>query len=249
MANYPTSNIDQILSSQSQKEVTANENFDAASPAMGFGRQASTTVGLTFGYYGATVSVAGALTQIPNGTLALTASATNYIKLTSAGVVNFTTSPPSGWPDLSGGDTALWEAVTSTTAITGATDWRTAQGAGLPGSAGPPGAGFLEVPSNSQSANYTCVLGDSGYGIDHPATDANARTFTIPANASVAYPVGTCLTFSNMTANVVTIAITSDTLYLAGAGTTGSRSLAQYGIATARKLTSTTWLISGTGLT
>lgn len=109
--------------------------------------------------------------------------------------------------------------------------------------------GFREVPSNSQSANYTAVLADNGYSIDHPSSDANARTFTIPANASVAYPVGTCLSFSNMTANVVTIAITSDTMYLAGVGTTGSRSLAQYGVATARKLTSTTWLISGSGLT
>ena len=109
--------------------------------------------------------------------------------------------------------------------------------------------GFLEVPSNSQSASYTTVLGDSGYSIDHPSTDANARTYTIPANASVAYPVGTCIMFSNMTSQVVTIAITTDTMYLAGAGTTGSRSLAQYGVATARKLTSTTWLIMGTGLT
>ncbi len=109
--------------------------------------------------------------------------------------------------------------------------------------------GFRTIPSNAQSTAYTAVLADSGKSIDHPSTDANARTFTIPANGSVAYPVGTCLTFTNMTSQVVTIAITTDTMYLAGAGTTGSRSLAQYGIATARKLTSTTWLIGGTGLT
>lgn len=109
--------------------------------------------------------------------------------------------------------------------------------------------GYLEVPSNAQSAAYTAVLADSGKSIDHPATDANARTFTIPANASVAYPVGTCLTFTNMTSQAVTIAITTDTMYLAGAGTTGSRTLAQYGVATARKLTSTTWMIGGTNLT
>ena len=33
------------------------------------------------------------------------------------------------------------------------------------------------------------------------------------------------------------------------AGTTGSRSLAQYGTATAVKMTTTTWIISGSGLT
>ena len=109
--------------------------------------------------------------------------------------------------------------------------------------------GYLTIPFNSQSAAYTAVLADSGKVIFHPSTDANARTFTIPANGSVAYPIGTALTFINMTSQVVTIAITTDTMYLSSAGTTGSRSLAQYGSATAIKMTSTTWLISGSGLT
>jgi len=109
--------------------------------------------------------------------------------------------------------------------------------------------GFRNIPFNSQSTAYTAVLADSGKVIFHPSTDANARTFTIPANGSVAYPIGTALTFINMTSQVVTIAITTDTMYLSSAGTTGSRSLAQYGSATAIKMTSTTWLISGSGLT
>ena len=109
--------------------------------------------------------------------------------------------------------------------------------------------GFRNIPINSQSAAYTTVLTDSGKVIFHPSTDANARTFTIDSNANVAYPLGTAITFINMTSQVVTIAITSDTMYLAGTGATGSRSLAQYGIATAIKMTSTTWIISGSGLT
>ena len=109
--------------------------------------------------------------------------------------------------------------------------------------------GFRNVPVNSQSAAYTLVLADSGKTILHPSSDANARTFTIPSNASVAYPVGTIITFINMTSQVVTIAINTDTMYLSSAGTTGSRSLAQYGSATALKITSTNWLISGSGLT
>ena len=40
-----------------------------------------------------------------------------------------------------------------------------------------------------------------------------------------------------------------DTLYLGGTGTTGTLSLAQYGTATAIKMTSTTWIINGSGLT
>jgi hypothetical protein len=109
--------------------------------------------------------------------------------------------------------------------------------------------GYLNIPQNSQSAAYTLVLADAGKHIFHPSTDANARTYTIPANSSVAYPTGTAISFVNMTSQVVTIAINTDTMYLAGAGTTGSRSLAQYGTATALKMTSTTWIISGSGLT
>ena len=109
--------------------------------------------------------------------------------------------------------------------------------------------GFKNIPQNSQSAAYTLVLSDAGKHILHPSSDANARTFTIPANSSVAYPIGTAITFINMTSQVVTIAITSDTMNLSPAGTTGSRSLAQYGSATAIKITSTNWLISGSGLT
>lgn len=109
--------------------------------------------------------------------------------------------------------------------------------------------GFRGVPQNSQSAAYTLVAADAGKHILHPSADANARTFTIPANGSVAYPVGTAITFVNQTAEVVSIAITTDTLTLAGTTTTGTRSLAQNGVATAIKITSTSWIISGTGLT
>lgn len=109
--------------------------------------------------------------------------------------------------------------------------------------------GFRNIPINEQITTYVAVLSDSGKAISHPSSDANARTFTIPANSSVAYPLGTVLTFVNMTVQVVSISINTDTMYLAGTGTTGTRSLAQYGMASAIKLTATTWLISGNGLT
>jgi len=110
--------------------------------------------------------------------------------------------------------------------------------------------GFRNAPINSQSAAYTAVLSDSGKTILHPSADTTARVFTIPANSSVAYALGTVLTFVNQNgAGTVTIAITTDTMRLAGAGTTGSRTLAANGIASCIKLTSTEWIISGTGLT
>jgi hypothetical protein len=109
--------------------------------------------------------------------------------------------------------------------------------------------GFRNIPQNSQSAAYTLVLADAGKHIFHPVGDNNARTFTIPANSSVAYPIGTAITFINMAVANVTIAITTDTLTLSPAGTTGSRTLATNGSATCIKITSTSWLISGSGLT
>jgi hypothetical protein len=92
------------------------------------------------------------------------------------------------------------------------------------------------------------VLADSGKHIYHASGDG-AATYTIPAASSVAYPLGTAITFINLSATSIRIAITTDTMYLAGPGTTGSRTLAPFGIATAVKLTATTWIISGNGLT
>lgn len=109
--------------------------------------------------------------------------------------------------------------------------------------------GFREVPQNSQSANYTLVLADSGKHILHPNGGGAGDTFTIPANASVAYALGTAITFINRDSNSISIAITSDTLVLANSTSTGTRTLAQNGVATAVKVESTLWVISGTGLT
>jgi len=105
-----------------------------------------------------------------------------------------------------------------------------------------------QLSQNSRSADYTTVLTDAGGHILHPTADNNARTFTIDSNANVAYPIGSVITLINQI-NTVTIAITSDTLTLMSAGTTGNRSLAANGIAIAIKVAATNWVIYGTGLT
>lgn len=105
---------------------------------------------------------------------------------------------------------------------------------------------YSQVPQNSQSAAYTTVLADAQKHILHPSSDNNPRTFTIDSNANVAYPVGTVLVFVNQI-NTVTIAITSDTLTSTW-GATGSRTLAASGMAVALKVGTTSWVISGAGL-
>jgi hypothetical protein len=107
--------------------------------------------------------------------------------------------------------------------------------------------GYLNIPQNSKSAAYTTVEADAGKHIYHPSADTTARTFTIDSNANVAYPIGTAITIVNdISAGVITIAITSDTLLWEKTGATGSRTLAANSIATLLKITSTKWIISGT---
>lgn len=70
-----TTHLDILSASQAQKEVTANAMLDAASPPTLFGRRSSTTSALTWGYYGGRLGG----TAVANGTVALTASTTNYV--------------------------------------------------------------------------------------------------------------------------------------------------------------------------
>lgn len=109
----------------------------------------------------------------------------------------------------------------------------------------PQNTGFRSVPQNAQTADYTCVLSDAG---KHIFAISACDLITIPSNASVAYPVGTVLTFVNANTGTCVIAITSDNLFLAATSSTGSRTLANLGIATAIKTSSTGWIITGTGL-
>lgn len=108
------------------------------------------------------------------------------------------------------------------------------------------GAGYMGMPQNSQSASFTLAASDAG---KHIYMTVTGQTVTIPANGTVSFPIGTTIVFINPVSVTTTIAINTDTLILAGTGTTGSRTLAPYGMATAVKITSTSWMISGNGLT
>ncbi len=113
-----SSHLDLISPSQASKEATANELFNAGSPAALFGRRASTCTGLTWGYYGGPMLVDGVLTVMANGTVALTASTTNYIEATRAGVVSKNTTA------FTPGQIPLYTAVTGTSTITSWTEYR-----------------------------------------------------------------------------------------------------------------------------
>lgn len=112
--------------------------------------------------------------------------------------------------------------------------------------------GFRASPINTQNTAYGLVLTDAGQTIYHD--EVTARTYTIPANASVAYPIGTVIIIDNTgnagAAGALTIAITSDTLRRADATAgTGSRTVAASSKVSIQKTKSTEWDITGTGLT
>jgi hypothetical protein len=108
--------------------------------------------------------------------------------------------------------------------------------------------GYLGAPQRSISADDTFVAADNGKHLYHPAADTSARTWTIPANASVAFPIGTVIAIVNENAaGAITLAITSDTLRWLSS--TGSRTIAANGTATLLKVTSTLWRLTGDGIT
>jgi len=108
--------------------------------------------------------------------------------------------------------------------------------------------GYKSIPASSQATGSAITLAFADMGKHVPN---NTGGWVIPANSSVAFPVGTSISLYNNSGSSQTVAITTDTLLLAGTATGGagtSRTLAQRGVATCLKVASTTWVISGAGV-
>jgi hypothetical protein len=120
--------------------------------------------------------------------------------------------------------------------------------------------GFRGTPMNTRTGGtgYTLTLSDNGKVIYKG--DNTAQTWTVPANATVAFPIGTTILLDNTnggstTATTVTIAKGASVVIVRGdgVGTLGAdpatRTLARGNTATLRKVATNTWIITGsTGL-
>ena len=106
--------------------------------------------------------------------------------------------------------------------------------------------GWRDCPQNSKTANYQLLISDRGKQV---LMNGTSLTLTIPDNGTVAFPLGTTIMVVNSNATSLTVAITTDTMTLANSTTTGSRTLAQNGLATLTKVGTSNWLIAGTGVT
>lgn len=100
----------------------------------------------------------------------------------------------------------------------------------------------IPLDLNAQTGtSYTAVLTDGDKIIT--MNNAAANTFTIPANASVTYPVGTKLNILQIGAGATTVAINTDTLSYDTSLTLTLNG--QYAMATAIKIAATQWVLVG----
>jgi hypothetical protein len=188
------------------------------------------TTGLTF--TGGPITTTGTITA--GGTLAVANGGTGATTLT--GVV------------IGNGTSAFATKTNPTGDFVGTTDTQTLTNKTLEasnsvndtGTIAATSPGFRGIPQNSRTSGYTLALTDAGKHIS-----ITTGGITIPANSSVAFPVGTTIVIYNNGSSAQNIAITSDTLRLAGTATTGTRSLAQRGVATCIKVASTEWVVTG----
>ena len=106
--------------------------------------------------------------------------------------------------------------------------------------------GYIGTPQVSTAVDIAIVASHMGKQIYFTVT---GKVATIPANGTIAIGIGASFTVVNDTGVTSTIGITTDTLILANSATTGTRTLAAYGVAVFTKVTATKWIASGNGLT
>lgn len=151
----------------------------------------------------------------------------------------------------SGATASASSGTISTTTITTSTSVTGTFAVGQPLTGTGVGTNAVITNVSGTSPNFTLTMSVANSAAVSGALTAGP-VLTIPANSAVPYPIGTVLTFFNDASSAVTagIAINTDTLVWAGTSTptTGTRILPRYGFATATKVTSTRWFISGTGL-
>lgn len=226
-----TTNLPQVVAG-ANADVRVNELFDAASPALLYGRNAATTAGLTWGYLGGRLDSAA----IANGTLTLGASTTSYIVGARVGGAVTSNTATTDWNN-STDFMRLYKVVTGASTITSYEDHR--QPSGGTGGGGS-GAGPLAI--NTKTTSYPLVLTDAEDAI--LMNVATANSLTVPPNSSVAFPVGTSILIAQKGAGLTTV--------VAGAGVTiRTRSpltlalAGQYAQAALLKVATDEWYLSG----
>jgi hypothetical protein len=106
--------------------------------------------------------------------------------------------------------------------------------------------GYMGIPQNERTGDYTLVMSDAGKHLLMKSSGA----ITIPSNSSVPFPIGTTIDILSYGGTTTTIATTSpELLAVVGVGfPAGTRTLGGYGWAKLIKIESGAWFIHGEGL-
>lgn len=159
MADSSGHGIPQLDVDTAELEALANENFQAGSPAMGFGLILGEMTGLQVEMLpGVALDTAGTPTKITLGlSHSCTDDATNYCSLEpgSPPTITYVTAAPSGWPGpLASGGVALYSFVAADGALTW-TDYRLAPAASGGGLSTLPGVTFSITGSGPYTITFT----------------------------------------------------------------------------------------------
>jgi hypothetical protein len=106
---------------------------------------------------------------------------------------------------------------------------------------------LVTFTTNAQTGTtYTAVSTDQ-YQVLVTMNNAASNAFKIPTNASVAFPIGTCITILNIGAGTCTISATTSgtTTVLSAGATAASPTLAQYKSAACIKTGTDAWYVVG----
>ena len=192
-----------ILSAQASPEIPINENFAVLGALAVYGRDATTTAGLTWGF------LAGRWGgfAVTAGTLTLANAATNYVVvLRSTGAISVS-STITNWNDTAA-YARVYQLTTAGDVVTATQDHRVA-GSGVFGSGGSAPSGPTQVPNLQTGTTYTYVTADSTRLVSH--SNAAAIAGTLP-QAGVSFPDGWFTDVQNRGAGTLTITPTTSTI-------------------------------------
>lgn len=110
--------------------------------------------------------------------------------------------------------------------------------------------GLLDIPQVIKNSDYTYALVDRGMSVERSSADATARAYTIPPNATVAFPVGAVIAgYNGGSANNITLTRGAGvTLRLAGGVTDANRTCVPGAQWVLRQVATDVWTVSGPGV-
>lgn len=107
--------------------------------------------------------------------------------------------------------------------------------------------GLVTFTLNSQSGTTYTLASTDQYQVLVITSNAGTKTVSIPTDATYNFPVGTCVTFLNSGAGLLTInAVSSGTTTISSAGATAAApTVAQHRSAAAIKTAANAWTVVG----